>query len=34
MKDDDDMGFDCVAWFQAHKAVHTMQQMGEGRKSF
>jgi hypothetical protein len=27
--DNDDMGRDCVAWYQALKAVVTMQRMGE-----
>lgn len=27
--DNDDMGHDCMCWFQAFKAVHTVQHMSE-----
>jgi hypothetical protein len=27
--DNDDMGHDCVVWWQAFKAIHTVQRMSE-----
>ncbi len=27
--DNDDMGHDCMCWFQAYKAIHTVQHMRE-----
>jgi hypothetical protein len=27
--DNDDMGHDCMVWFQAYKAIHTVQHMEE-----